>query len=87
LAVALREAQTTSGSDEALQAAHRIAHTLKGTVGSYGFDELATMLEGVETTLKEGREGKRQWTEMDWSRLRETVDQARAALERETPSD
>jgi PAS domain S-box-containing protein len=87
LAVALREAQANSGSHETLQAAHGIAHMLKGTVGSYGFDELATVLEGIETTLKEGRDGKRRWTEMDWTRLRDTVDQARAALERETPSD
>jgi chemotaxis protein histidine kinase CheA len=87
LAVALREAQANRGSHETLQAAHGIAHMLKGTVGSYGFDELATVLEGIETTLKEGRDGKRRWTEMDWTRLRDTVDQARAALERETPSD
>jgi CheY-like chemotaxis protein len=87
LAVALREAQATSGCDAAVQAAHRMAHTLKGTVGSYGFDALARVLEGVETTLKEGREGKRQWTDMDWSQMLATVDQARAALERETPSD
>ena len=87
LAVALREAQATRGSEAALQGAHRMAHTLKGTVGSYGLDELARVLEDVETTLQEGRDGKRQWTDRDWSRLRDRVDQARAALERETPSD
>jgi PAS domain S-box-containing protein len=87
LAVGLREAQATSGSDEALQATHRIAHTLKGTVGSYGFDNLATVLEDIETTLKEGRDGKRRWTEMDWSQMLDIVDQARASLTRETPSD
>ncbi|HET9866304.1 MAG TPA: hypothetical protein VFQ06_03340, partial [Nitrospira sp.] len=63
------------------------AHMLKGTVGSYGFGDLATVLEGIETTLKEGRDGKRKWTEMDWIRLRDTVDQARAALECEIPGD
>jgi len=80
LAAALCEAQAHPGSDEALQAAHRIAHMLKGTVGSYGFDELAIVLEGIETTLKEGRDGKKTWTEMDWPQMMDTVYQARASL-------
>lgn len=87
LAVALREAQTKGGSDETLQAAQRLAHMLKGTVGSYGFDELGTVLEGIEATLKAGREGKMTWTDMDWSQMIEAVDQAHAALKHDTSSD
>jgi CheY-like chemotaxis protein len=80
LMAALREAQANHGSDVSLQAAHRIAHMLKGTVGSYGFDELSIALEGIETTLKEGRDGKKTWTDMDWSQMMNTVDQALVSL-------
>jgi hypothetical protein len=53
---------------------------LKGTVGSYGFDELSIALEGIETTLKEGRDGTKTWTDMDWSQMMDTVNQALVSL-------
>jgi PAS domain S-box-containing protein len=84
---ALREAQVTSGSDASLQAAHRITHMLKGTVGSYGFDTLATVLEELEATLKAGRDGKVPRTDMDWTRMIATLDQARSALQPDTLRD
>jgi PAS domain S-box-containing protein len=76
---ALRKAQAAHG-DDSLQAAHRIAHMLKGTVGSYGFETLATMLEELEATLKAGRDGKTPRTDLDWAQMIATVDQARLAL-------
>jgi PAS domain S-box-containing protein len=81
LSAALREAQAKPGSHEALQAAYHIAHMLKGTVGSYGFDELAMVLEEMETTLKEGRDGKKTWTDMGWSQMLASVDRARLSLQ------
>jgi CheY-like chemotaxis protein len=81
LSAALRAAQAKPGSHEALQAAYHMAHMLKGTVGSYGFDELAMVLEEMETTLKEGRDGKKTWTDMGWSQMLASVDQARLSLQ------
>jgi PAS domain S-box-containing protein len=81
LSAALREAQTKPASPEALQAAYHIAHMLKGTVGSYGFNELAMVLEEMETTLKEGRDGKKTWTDMGWSQMIASVDRARLSLQ------
>ena len=87
LAAALREAQACSGSGEALEAAHRIAHTLKGTVGSYGFDNLAAMLEAIEARLKAARDGKITGIDIDWTQMRDRIDQARADLHFDVPRD
>jgi PAS domain S-box-containing protein len=81
LSAALCEAQAKPGSHEALQAAYHMAHMLKGTVGSYGFDELAMVLEELETTLQEGRDGKKTCTDMGWSQMIASVAQARRSLQ------
>jgi two-component system cell cycle sensor histidine kinase/response regulator CckA len=80
LAEAIRVVQTHSGSEDALQQAFRLAHTLKGTVGSYGFDDLATTLESIEDTLKLIQEGRVNSTEATWARLQDALSQSQASL-------
>ncbi len=46
----LREAWR-SRTRESLDAAHREAHSLKGSSGCYGFDEACRELQGIEDTL------------------------------------
>lgn len=83
LAAALRPAQAPGESDKALQDAYRIAHTLKGTVGSYGFDEVAAVLASIEETLRQRLAGSTSRAEADWVGMAEALDRVRDALEGE----
>ena len=50
LEAALREAFRTAGRGR-LEAAHRAAHSLKGSSGSHGFDEACRALQEIEDAL------------------------------------
>jgi HPt (histidine-containing phosphotransfer) domain-containing protein len=56
-ALRVKLAGALSGGADALAEAARLAHRLKGTAGSYGFDAVAAELEGVEAILERGRAG------------------------------
>jgi chemotaxis protein histidine kinase CheA len=49
-------AQAASATPDALAEAVRLAHRVKGTAGSYGFDVVAAELEAIESILARGRE-------------------------------
>jgi len=51
----LANAQT--GGSDALADAARLAHRVKGTAGSYGFDAVAAELEGIEEILERAGRG------------------------------
>jgi CheY-like chemotaxis protein len=81
LAAALQAAQTDGGSDETVQQAFHLAHRLKGTVGSYGFDVIAETLESIEETLQKMQLGQIAATAAEWSKLQDTLNRGQASLE------
>jgi ABC-type sugar transport system substrate-binding protein len=53
----LRARLTSAHSDAELAEAAGLAHRVKGTAGSYGFDAVAAELAGIEAILERGRAG------------------------------
>jgi HPt (histidine-containing phosphotransfer) domain-containing protein len=53
----LRARLASAEQDAELAEAARLAHRVKGTAGSYGFDAVAAELEGIEAILERGRAG------------------------------
>jgi signal transduction histidine kinase/CheY-like chemotaxis protein len=84
LTAALGAAQAHGGSEAALRDVHRLVHTLKGTAGSYGFDELAGVLADIEATLQQMLAGNTAGTAEAWARMADALGQARTAVERNT---
>jgi signal transduction histidine kinase/CheY-like chemotaxis protein len=86
LKTALGAARAQGGAYAALQDVHRLAHTLQGTVGSYGFDEIAAALTCIETTLHQMLAGSTAGTAEDWAKIEEALVQAWTAMVRTASS-
>jgi HPt (histidine-containing phosphotransfer) domain-containing protein len=68
-----------AGSPEGLAEAYKLAHTLHGTAGSYGFRPVSMAARGLEALLKPARDGV---GPADWT----AVETALQALAREVAS-
>ncbi len=64
-----------------LEAARRLAHTLKGTSGSYGFAAFSTALEDIEERIG-SEEGSAE--RVAWDEVEDALRRARAWLEEGT---
>jgi hypothetical protein len=68
---------------ESLRAALDLAHTLKGTSGSYGLDEFSAELQIVENCLDRLREGADGAGDADWGEIDAALARARKACSRD----
>ena len=75
----LRDARG-GGSPERREQARLLAHTLKGTAGSYGFVDVASELESIESVLDE-IPADQAADAASWSRIEEALSRARSCLE------
>jgi PAS domain S-box-containing protein len=75
----LRDARG-GGSAERREQARLLAHTLKGTAGSYGFVDVASELEFIESVLDE-LPADQAADAASWSRIEEALSRARSCLE------
>ena len=64
---------------EQLEAARELAHTLKGTSGSYGFDELSAEFKGIEERLDHLLEGVSAGSAAAWKEIEQALKRARIA--------
>ena len=79
LTAALRAASGAGASGADTRDAQRLAHTLKGTAGSYGFAEVGSALETIEHALLKMIEGGPR-DASEWAKLDEALSSARASL-------
>lgn len=79
LATAVQSALSTRNAEDT-QRAQRLAHTLKGTAGSYGFDDLARRVERIDETLRQMLERDELEDEADWQNLEDAVAELRGTL-------
>ena len=80
---ALDAALCSARDGGSLEAARHLAHTLKGTSGSYGFAAFCTALEDIEERIGSGGSSAEQ---IAWDQVDEAVRRARASLQEETAS-
>ena len=73
----LRKARRMRGGGE-FQAARELAHRLKGTSGSYGFDECSTELAKVEECLEQLANGARTNAAAAWVEIEQALARARS---------
>jgi chemotaxis protein histidine kinase CheA len=73
LLVAAREA----GDEQQLDAAHRLAHMLKGSSGSYGLADVSAELKRIEEHLDRALEGESPVTEGVWDEIEDALRTAR----------
>ncbi len=77
---ALLRAAFRSRDRESLDAAHREAHSLKGSSGSYGFDEACRELQGIEDSLAQLLEPAPPELSGVWPALERALARTRASL-------
>jgi len=58
LETTLLELEDSPGDTEFLNAAFRAIHTIKGSAGMFGFDEIAKFTHGLENVMDQARSGK-----------------------------
>ena len=64
---------------EEIEAARDLAHTLKGTSGSYGFDESSAEFKGIEERLDQLLEGASEGAAAAWMEIEQALTRARIA--------
>lgn len=77
---AVLDATRAAPDPSAATEAARLAHRLKGTAGSYGFDVVAAELEAVEDLLERAVRREAPLVEADRQRIDAALARARAAL-------
>jgi HPt (histidine-containing phosphotransfer) domain-containing protein len=75
----LRTAGGERPSGEELEAARNLAHALKGTSGSYGFDEVGAELARIEKELDRLLEGGALDSDAIWGEIEGALQRARLA--------
>ena len=80
LDTALRTARAAGASEADARSAQRLAHTLKGTAGSYGFADVGAALETIEHALLKILEGGPR-DASEWAKLDQALSRARASLD------
>lgn len=73
-------ADAQGGGPDALAEAARLAHRVKGTAGSYGFDAVAAELEGIEAILERAGSEDATLAPADRDALDAALARARASL-------
>jgi HPt (histidine-containing phosphotransfer) domain-containing protein len=77
LASLVREARKLRGRDE-FQAARDLAHRLKGSSGSYGFDECSAELSKIEERLEQLADGAPANAAATWVEIEQALSRARS---------
>ena len=54
---------------EVFQQLHRQSHTLAGTAGTYGFEEIGNIAKAIETTVDDLTENHSKWTAADMDKV------------------
>jgi len=80
LVSAIHTAYAAPASHEALRTAHRLAHKLKGTAGSFGFANMASEMAHIEQTLKRLLTHATPAVPSDWATVNEHLKQAQDLL-------
>jgi HPt (histidine-containing phosphotransfer) domain-containing protein len=80
----LRAARVEPASSGALVAARDLAHRLKGSSGSYGFDEISAVLQRIEDRLDPPlAEEPSRLRPVPWSEIERALGEARTCLRRD----
>jgi diguanylate cyclase (GGDEF)-like protein len=84
---AITRARSQPENADALREAHRLAHNLKGTAGSYGFAQAADAGAYAETQLGELIDGKIEHDDEPWDDLEYAVREALTGVAEDSPPD
>jgi len=79
LASAVRAARPADASEQSRREAWQLAHRIKGTAGSYGFDEVAESLAAIDALL-EGMIERSEARESEWLEIEKALARAVASL-------
>jgi len=77
----LRKARESQSARCELDSACKLAHSMKGTSGTYGFDEISAALESIETKLDELIETPSADTNRIWVDIERALHHARTRLD------
>src|SRR5579884_1199655 len=80
LEAGLLRMEEAPGDTEALNSIFRAAHSIKGTSGTFGFDEVARFTHAIESLLERMRSGEVEPSRERIGLLLRTVDVLRALL-------
>ncbi len=79
LASAVRAARAADASEPSRREAWQLAHRIKGTAGSYGFEELAESLAAIDALL-EGMIERSEAGETEWLEIEKALARALASF-------
>ena len=79
LAEHLRGAREERAPEQRLETSSRLVHRLKGTSGSYGFDEISAELARIEAQLERLLSGAAPDRAASWTKIDQALSRARAA--------
>ena len=80
LAEHLRGAREERAPEQRLETSNRLVHRLKGTSGSFGFDEVSAELARIEVQLERLLSGATPDRVAPWTEIEQALGRARAAV-------
>ena len=85
LAEHLRGAREERAPEQRLETSSRLVHRLKGTSGSFGFDQISAELARIEAQLECLLSGAAPDRVASWAEIEQALDRARAAARSQIP--
>ena len=79
LAEHLRGAREERAPEQRLETSSRLVHKMKGTSGSFGFDQVSAELARIEAQLERLLSGAAPDRVASWTEIEQALDRARAA--------
>ena len=85
LAEHLRGAREEGAPEQRLETSSLLVHRLKGTSGSFGFDQISAELARIEAQLERLLSGAAPDRVASWTEIEQALDRARAAARSQIP--